>query len=80
MEVVTVGGKEVVNYNREEEKQRGLESVLEQSKHLEMMLEVEKINKGNNDRENKLLRRQQEELSKFIQAANIREKLESFRK
>lgn len=53
---------------------------MEQSKHLEMAMEVEKINRSNNDRENRLLRRQQEELNKFLQASSIRDKLDNYRK
>jgi len=31
-----------------------------------MAMEVEKISKSNNDRDNKILKRQQEELNKFL--------------
>jgi hypothetical protein len=31
-----------------------------------MAMEVEKINKSNNDRDNKIIKRQQEELNKFL--------------
>jgi hypothetical protein len=34
--------------------------VLQHSKYLEMAMEVEKISKSNNDRDNKILKKQQE--------------------
>jgi hypothetical protein len=55
-----------VNYNKSEEKKRDFDFVVEQSKQLEMTIEVERINKSNNDRDNKLLKRQQEELNKYL--------------
>jgi hypothetical protein len=56
----------LVSYDKKEEKKRDFDFVMEQSKHLEMAMEVEKINKSNNDRDNKLLKRQQEELNRYL--------------
>lgn len=53
---------------------------MEQSKHLEMAIEVEKINKSNNDRDNKLLKRQQEELNKYLETSSVRDKLDAYKK
>jgi hypothetical protein len=71
---------ELVSYNRQEEKKRDFDFAMEQSKHLEMALEVERINKSNNDRDNRLLKRQQEELNKYLETSGIRDKLDIYKK
>lgn len=69
-----------MSYNRQEEKKRDFDFAMEQSKQLEMALEVERINKSNNDRDNRLLKRQQEELNKYLETSGIRDKLDTYKK
>ena len=69
-----------MRYNRQEEKKRDFDFAMEKSKQLEMALEVERINKSNNDRDNKLLKRQQEELNKYLETSGIRDKLDVYKK
>jgi hypothetical protein len=71
---------DLVSYDKPEEKKRDFDFALEQSKQLEMALEVERINKSNNDRDNKLLKQQQEELNKYLETSGIRDKLETYKK
>lgn len=70
----------MVRYNKPEEKRRDFDFAMEQSRQLEMAVEVERINKSNNDRDNKLLKRQQEELNKYLETSAIRDKLDTYKK
>lgn len=71
---------DLVSYQKEEEKKRDFEFAMQQSKQLQMAMEVEKISKSNNDRDNKIIKRQQEELNKFLQTSGIRDKLDIYKK
>lgn len=73
------GPGELVKYSRSEQLEQGLSAAREFSKQIEMAVETESIMRSNNDRENKLLVKQQEELASFLEVSQIKDHLQQFR-
>ena len=68
-----------MTYSQSQLNEQGLESTREASKHLQLSLENSQIVRSNNDRENRILKQQQEELLKYMKSANLREELQRFK-
>jgi hypothetical protein len=68
-----------VKYSKNEQLEQGLSAAREFSKQIEMAVETENIMHSNNDRENKLLVKQQEELASFLEVSQIKDHLQQFK-